>query len=141
MGSSVNVSYISEGPCSKTFRFSSVVSLYLCTWSVHGGICITLGLHVHEFCRLLTRKFWNRCEPSLAANAVLLDRVRSLTSLRRKARVQSAASVALKELVNLGFGVVAATSKIQKDVESLLRGQTSLAEYPYATLLTSVSFQ
>lgn len=79
-----------------------------------------------------------RCEPSLAANAVLLDRVRSLISRRRKARVQSAASVALKELVNLGFGAVAATSKIQKDVESLLRGQTSLAEYPYSTLLTSV---
>ena len=89
----------------------------------------------------MTRECWNRCEPSLAANAVLLDRVRSLTSRRRKARVQSAASVALKELANLGFGVVAATSKIQKDIESLLRGQTSLAEYPHATLLTSVSVQ
>lgn len=62
-----------------------------------------------------------------------------LTSRRRRARVQSAASEALKELANLGFGAVVATSKIQRDIESLLRGQTSLAEYPYATLLTSVS--
>jgi len=62
-----------------------------------------------------------------------------LTSHRRNARVKSAAFEALKELAKLGFGAVAATSKIQKDVESLLRGQTSLAEYPHATLLTSVS--
>lgn len=81
----------------------------------------------------------NRCEPTLTAHAVLLDKVKSLISRRRRARVQSAASEALKELANLGFGAVVASSKIQKDIESLLRGQTSLAEYPYATLLASVS--
>ncbi|XP_024361756.1 probable phosphoinositide phosphatase SAC9 [Physcomitrium patens] len=80
-----------------------------------------------------------RCEPSLAANATLLDRVKILTSRRRKARVQSAARETLKDLANLGFGVTAATSKIQKDISSVLRGQMSLAEYPYATLVTSVS--
>jgi hypothetical protein len=79
-----------------------------------------------------------RCEPTLAAHAVLLDRVKLLTSRRRRTRVQSAATEALKELTKLGFGSVDTTPKIQKDIESLLRGQSSLAEYPYATLLTSI---
>lgn len=64
-----------------------------------------------------------------------------LTSRRRRARVQSAATEALKELTKLGFGSVDTTPKVQKDIESLLRGQSSLAEFPYATLLTSVSVQ
>lgn len=99
-------------------------------------------VNIHKLRRNLTKIFCGyRCEPTLAAHAVLLDKVKLLTSRRRIARVQSAATEALKELTKLGFGSVDTTPKIQKDIESLLRGQSSLAEFPYATLLTSVSVQ
>lgn len=79
--------------------------------------------------------------PALVKDAVLLDRVRVLSSCRRRARVKAAAIEATKELVNLGFGRSITSLDCQKAVETLLRGETSLAELPYATLLTSVSFQ
>lgn len=72
-------------------------------------------------------------------DAVLLDTVRVLCSQRRKARVKTAAIEALQELRNLGLGAVTAPSECQEVANTLLRGETSLAEYPYATLLTSVS--
>lgn len=109
---------------------------------IEGNSKLYYWVNVHKLRRKLTMLFCGyRCEPTLAAHAVLLDRVKLLTSRRRRTRVQSAATEALKELTKLGFGSVDTTPKIQKDIESLLRGQSSLAEYPYATLLTSVSVQ
>lgn len=109
---------------------------------IEGNSKLYYWVNVHKLRRNLTMLFCGyRCEPTLAAHAVLLDRVKLLTSRRRRTRVQSAATEALKELTKLGFGSVDTTPKIQKDIESLLRGQSSLAEYPYATLLTSVSVQ
>lgn len=82
-----------------------------------------------------------RCAPPLVKDAMLLDRVRVLTSSRRRARAKAAAIEAMRELVNLGVGRLTTSSGSQKAVDTLLRGETSLAEFPYGTLLTSVSFQ
>jgi hypothetical protein len=66
-----------------------------------------------------------------------LDRVRVLSSARRRSRVKAAAIGALKELKSLGSWRTPGST--QEDIQEVLRGETSLADYPYATILTSVS--
>lgn len=87
-----------------------------------------------------------QCCPQTIQDAALLDRIRVLAAARRKLRVQTALREAVAEAVKLGFlteryripgSVDGGTGG--EGIQSLYRGLASLAESPYASLLSSVS--
>ncbi|KAK9289187.1 hypothetical protein L1049_017661 [Liquidambar formosana] len=84
-----------------------------------------------------------RCCHEIVLDALILDYVRVLISLRRSARADSAARKALKQVVGHSSRNCEGhqSSDCQKAVEvlrQLLKGEESLAEFPFASFLHSV---
>lgn len=87
-----------------------------------------------------------RCCQNIVLDALMLDYVRVLISLRRDARVEKAAYNALKQVIGSSpwdcLLVKSRSSDSQfsgKVVQQLLNGSESLAEFPFASLLHPVS--
>lgn len=88
------------------------------------------------------------CCPQIVLDALLLDRVKVLISLRQRCRVKSAASKALQQVVrysgeNSGLDLgkhndFERAGKDQGGLHTLFKGESSLAEYPHASLLYPV---
>ncbi|MCO5576196.1 hypothetical protein L7F22_030004 [Adiantum nelumboides] len=91
---------------------------------------------------------WNdclcrKCCPQIILDALFLDHLKTLGSERRKDRIKKAAAMAYTELYGEAFSVLPGKHlqdfEIQKkQLEALLQGEKSLAEYPEASLLASV---
>jgi hypothetical protein len=134
-----NSSFKKTGSSSSSLQYCSECGQQTCTACMSGpGSAILFRgsssrgppLHMEEI------TLCKRCAPGLVNDAVLLDRVRVLSSARRRSRVKAAAIGALKVLKSLGSWRTPGST--QEDIQEVLRGETSLADYPYATILTSV---
>ncbi|KAI5078715.1 hypothetical protein GOP47_0006386 [Adiantum capillus-veneris] len=84
-----------------------------------------------------------KCCPQIILDALLLDHLKTLGSERRKDRIRNAAVRAIKEIYGEAFSILPGKHPqdfgIQKkQLEALLQGEKSLAEYPEASLLASV---
>ncbi|XP_020520412.1 probable phosphoinositide phosphatase SAC9 isoform X2 [Amborella trichopoda] len=88
-----------------------------------------------------------KCCPQIVLDSLLLDYVRVLSSLRRRARADNAAYVALSQVTDISSYHHGAEVKgkygnqqggDRKALEMIFNGEESLAEFPYASLLYSV---
>lgn len=80
-----------------------------------------------------------RCCNEIVLDALILDYVRVLISLRRSSRADNAAHKALKQVVGLSSRCQSSDSqKGVKVLRHLLKGEESLAEFPFASFLHSV---
>lgn len=107
--------------------------------SNHGGLSERLysnysNLEYDVICRL--------CCNEVILHALYVDYVRVLSSLRRRARADSAACKAVGEVVGCDLQRISDSWQDQeiakRQLEKLLDGEESLAEFPYASLLHSV---
>lgn len=109
--------------------------------SSHGGSAYHLSAGDKVLCK--------RCCPQKILDALLLDRVKVLSSLRQISRVKCAALKALQQLVgcssrdssmDLGKrdGSLEGPGKSEHVLKTLFQGEFSLAEFPYGGLLYPV---
>ncbi|KAH9305499.1 hypothetical protein KI387_009903, partial [Taxus chinensis] len=110
--------------------------------SSHGG-----GTTFHSL--VANKALCKTCCPQIILDALLLDRVKVLSSLRQRSRVKCATSKSLQLVVgyssesssvdlgkqNETFDV---TGKDQSGLHTVFKGESSLAEYPHASLLYPV---
>ncbi|QCD83090.1 probable phosphoinositide phosphatase SAC9 [Vigna unguiculata] len=96
--------------------------------------------------RLLARDgiICKRCCQDIVLQALILDHVRVLISLRRTERVEKAACNALKQIIGLSWDYLLEKNNADdnkrngKTVRSLLNGYESLAEFPFGSFLHPV---
>lgn len=109
--------------------------------SSHGGSAYRLSAADKVLCK--------RCCPQKVLDALLLDRVKVLSSLRQISRVKCAALKALEQLVgcsskdsgtDLGKrdGSLEGPGRSESGLKTLFQGEFSLAEFPYGGLLYPV---
>jgi hypothetical protein len=75
----------------------------------------------------------------LVKDAMLLVSIHMQISMRHRMHIMAAATKALKELVSLGFGAQRELPCGEDTLPWLHSGEISVAEYPNATFVTSVS--
>ncbi|KAL3691590.1 hypothetical protein R1sor_005241 [Riccia sorocarpa] len=78
------------------------------------------------------------CSPPDVRETILLERLKSASALRRKTRVKDACLLAVEGVVGLDSPTKEASSATS-EFESLLEGELSLAEFPQAGIISSVS--
>ncbi|XP_068634248.1 probable phosphoinositide phosphatase SAC9 [Aristolochia californica] len=80
------------------------------------------------------------CCSELVQDALLLDYLRVLTSLRRRIRAENAACKALEQVMgpNCKVPVVGAADPDKGWLQKILNGEESLAEFPFASLLHEI---
>jgi hypothetical protein len=109
--------------------------------SSHGGSAYCLSAADKVLCK--------RCCPQKVLDALLLDRVKVLSSLRQISRVKCAALKALQQLVGCSLrdsgmdlgkrdGSLEGLGRSESGLKTLFQGQFSLAEFPYGGLLYPV---
>lgn len=83
-----------------------------------------------------------KCCPPVILDALHLDHLKALGSERRKNRIKISAARAIKEIYGNSFlfsdNNTQDFDKERRQLESLLKGEKSVAEYPHASLLASV---
>lgn len=84
-----------------------------------------------------------KCCPPVILDALHLDHLKALGSERRKNRIKNSAARAIKEIYGNSFlfsdNNTQDFDKERRQLEYLLKGEKSIAEYPHASLLASVS--
>ncbi len=106
--------------------------------------CLTCGPPLKEENNNMVLFFCKHCvqgpDHDLVKDAMLLVSIHMQISMRHRMRIMAAATKALKELVSLGLG---AQRELPCGEDTLLpwlhSGEISIAEYPNATFVTSVS--
>lgn len=114
----------------------------------YNGASSQSGLADLPINRLLARDgiICKRCCQDIVLDALILDYVRVLISLRRKDRVEKAADNALKQIIGSSWDCLLEKNRAPysqsagKAVQMLLNGYESLAEFPFASFLHPVYF-
>lgn len=112
----------------------------------YNGASSQSGLVDSPVNRLLARDgiICKRCCQDVVLHALILDYVRVLISLRRTERVEKAACTALKQIIGSSWDCLLEKNRASdsmsagKEVQLLLNGYESLAEFPFGSFLHPV---